>query len=53
LAWFKAIILKYGEEISGMAPMMVTKLIELFHSYIAAGSGTSNAAVFGCVPFSG
>ncbi len=33
--------MKYGEDIAGMAPMMTTKLIELFHSYIAAGSGKS------------
>jgi hypothetical protein len=50
----QAIILKYGEEISGMAPMMVTKLIELFHSYIAAGSGRYIApVVVGCLPSSG
>ena len=31
--------MKYGEDIAGMAPMIVTKLIELFYSYIAEGSG--------------
>ena len=36
LSALQAIILKYGEDISGMAPMMVTKLILLFNEYIAA-----------------
>jgi hypothetical protein len=35
--------MKYGGEISGMAPMMVTKLIELFHSYIGAGQDDEEA----------
>jgi hypothetical protein len=33
--------MKYGGEIAGMAPMMVSKLIELFQSYIGAGQGAT------------
>lgn len=39
LSALQAIIQQYGGDIAGMAPMMVTKLIELFHSYLEAGSG--------------
>ena len=48
LSALQAIILKYGEDISGMAPMMVTKLIELFNEYVAAG-GDDEEATFNAV----
>jgi len=48
LSALQAIILKYGEDVSGMAPMMVTKLIELFNEYVAAG-GDDDEATFNAV----
>lgn len=39
LSALQAIILKYGEDISGMAPMMVSKLVVMFNEYVAAGAG--------------
>jgi len=43
LSALQAIILKFGEEVASMAPMMTTQLVVLFNRYLAAGSEDEEA----------